>query len=219
MFGNDSRSQPMPLAIDSIRLVYPITNPETGITRDVVINQLKAVPPNMQSPNMTLDRWEHGNKWDRVVPGINVVIPWPEVVAPEFESTKSDTLREQVEDRTFYYNLLSPPMPETVLDELRNKYSKFRTRHEAWYVQKKEAEAAAKRARHETFLSMQTPLQEFHAQKKAEKAAREEPELTDEMLEKLGAIIAQKKEFALSQAGVSEVQAGDASIPPTIPSQ
>ncbi|KAF5012875.1 hypothetical protein FDECE_1093 [Fusarium decemcellulare] len=215
MFGVDSRSQPMPLSIGSIRLVYPITNPETGVTRDVVINQLKAVAPNMKSPNMTLDRWENGKKWDRLVPGINVVIPWPAVEAPEEQTHPGDTIREKVEDRTFYYNLLSPPMPEPVIDELRNKFSKFRTRHEEWYVQQKEAEEAAKRARKETVLSMQTPLQEFHAQQRELRAAQGEPELSDEMLEKLGAIVAQKKEAALQNAGVSQVVDADASIPPT----
>ncbi|KPM45763.1 hypothetical protein AK830_g748 [Neonectria ditissima] len=215
MFGNDSRSQPMPISIGSIRLVYPITNPETGVTKDTVINQLKGVPPNMQSPNMTLERWENGKKWDRVVPGINVVIPWPEVQAPEYSTQSGDTVREQVEDRTFYYNLLSPPMPEQVLDELRNKYSKFRTRHEGWYVQKREAEEAAKKARQDSVLSMQTPLQEFHAMRREIRAAAGEPELTDEMLEKLGAIIAQKKEAALKDAGVTEVaSAKETSIPP-----
>lgn len=216
MFGNDGRSQPMPISIGSIRLVYPLTNPETGVTRDVVVSQLKAVAPNMKSPNMTYERWEYGNKWDRVVPGLNVTIPWPEVKAPENETFAADTVREQVEDRTFYYNLKSSPMPEQVLDELRNKYSKFRTRHEAWYVQKKEAEEAARKALQEAHLSMQTPLDEFHAHQRALKAARGEPELSDEMLEKLGAIIAQKKEIALKQAGVSEVTpASEASIPPT----
>ncbi|KAF4971014.1 hypothetical protein FZEAL_9936 [Fusarium zealandicum] len=215
MFGNDSRSQAMPLSIGSIRLVYPITNPETGVTRDVVINQLKVVPPNMKSPNMTLDRWEHGKKWDRLVPGINVVVPWPEVKAPEYETHPVDTHRAEVEDRTFYYNLLSPPMPDSVVDELRNKYSKFRTRHEAWYVQQKEAEAAASKAQKEPALSMQTPLQEYHAQQRELRAAEGEPVLSDEMLEKLGAIIAQKKEAAFKKAGVSEVAAADASIPPT----
>ncbi|KAF7554412.1 hypothetical protein G7046_g6819 [Stylonectria norvegica] len=204
MFGNDSRSQPMPISIGSIRLVYPLTNPETGITRDVVINQLKAVPPNMSSPNMNFDRWDFGKKWDRLVPGINVIIPWPEVKAPEESTKEGDTIRTQVEERTFYYNLLSPPMPEMVLDELRNKYSKFRTRHEGWYVMQKEAEAAAKKARHETAQSMMTPLMEFHAHQKELKLARGEPELSEEMLEKLGAIIAQKKEEALKMAGVSE---------------
>ncbi|KAF4342988.1 KOW motif containing protein [Fusarium beomiforme] len=213
MFGNDSRSQPMPLSIGSIRLVYPITNPETGVTRDVIINELKAIPPNMKSPNMSFDRWEYGNKWDRIVPGINVVIPWPEVEVPEFETFDGDTVRETVDNRTFYYNLLSPPMPETVIDELRNKFSKFRTRHEEWYVQQKEAEAAAKEAHKESIKSMQTPLEEFHELQREKRAAEGEPELSEEMLEKLGAIIAQRKEAALKKAGVSEVAAASASIP------
>ncbi|KAF4451388.1 hypothetical protein F53441_5654 [Fusarium austroafricanum] len=215
MFGNDSRSQPMPLSIGSIRLVYPITNPETGITRDAIIHELKSIPPNMKSPNMSLDRWEYGNKWDRIVPGINVVIPWPEVEAPEFETFEGDSIREKVEERSFYYNLLSPPMPETVIDELRNKFSKFRTRHEDWYVQQKEMEAAEKQARQESIKSMHTPLQEFHELQREKRAAEGEPELSAEMLEKLGAIIAQRKEAALKKAGVSEVAAGDASIPPS----
>lgn len=204
MFGNDARSQAMPIAISSIRLVYPLVNPETGVTRDVVIHQLKAVPPNMKSPNMTLDRWEHGNKWDRIVPGINVIIPWPEVQVPEQTTHDSDTIREQVEDRSFYYNLLSPPMPENVIDELRNKFSKFRTRHEEWYIQQKEAEEAAKKALKDSHKTMQTPLDEYHAQQR-ELHAGDEVQLSDEMLEKLGAIIAQKKEAALKNAGLSEV--------------
>ncbi|CVK98418.1 hypothetical protein LB506_009334 [Fusarium annulatum] len=218
MFGNDSRSQPMPLSIGSIRLVYPIANPETGVTRDVIINELKAIPPNMKSPNMSFDRWEYGNKWDRIVPGINVVIPWPEVEAPEFETFDGDTIRETVDNRTFYYNLLSPPMPETVIDELRNKFSKFRTRHEEWYVQQKEAEAAAKKAEQESIKSMQTPLQEFHEMQREKRAAEGEPELSPEMLEKLGAILAQRKEAAAlkkKKAGVSQVAAADTSIPPS----
>ncbi|KAG8673558.1 hypothetical protein FPOAC2_07004 [Fusarium poae] len=215
MFGNDSRSQPMPLSIDAIRLVYPITNPETGVTRDVVIHELKAIPPNMKSPNMTLDRWEHGYKWDRLVPGINVVIPWPEVQVPEAESFEGDTIRETVEERTFYYNLLSPPMPENIIDELRNKFSKFRTRHEDWYVQQKETEAMSERARLESVKSMQTPLQEFHEMQREKRAEEGEPELSEEMLEKLGAIIAQRKDAALKKAGVSEVAATDASLSPS----
>ncbi|KAI8715774.1 hypothetical protein NCS52_01085700 [Fusarium sp. LHS14.1] len=214
MFGNDSRSQPMPISIGSIRLVYPITNSETGITRDVIINQLKAVPPNMKSPNMTLDRWEHGKKYDRLVPGINVIIPWPAVEAPEHVTHASDTPREAAENRSFYYNLLSAPMPETVIDELRNKFSKFRTRHEEWYVQQKEYEANVEKAQKDSILSMQTPLQEYHAQQRELRAAQGEPELSDEMLEKLGAILAERKAAALEKAGVSEVVA-DSSIPPT----
>lgn len=205
MFNNPSRSQAMPIAVDSVRLVYPLPDPETGVTRDVVINQLKSVPPNMQSPNMSLDRWQYGNKWDRVVPSLNVTIPWPEVEVPEFEAKAADCVRETVNERTFYYGLLSPPMPEQVLDELRNKYSRFRTRHEEWYVEQKEAEAEAKERQRETVRSMQTPVQEFNEMKREMRGMAGEPELTEEMLEKIGEVMASKKAAALDQAGVSEV--------------
>jgi large subunit ribosomal protein L24 len=163
---------------------------------------------------MTLDRWRYGNKWDRVVPGLNVVIPWPTVEAPEFEAKAADSLRESVEERTFYYGLLSPPMPETVVDELRNKYSRFRTRHEDWYLQQKEAEAEAKQRQRETIRSMQTPVQEFNEMKRAERAMAGEPELTEDMLEKIGEVMAKKKAAALEQAGVSEVSSGTQSPSP-----
>lgn len=203
--GGDSQALPLPISIDAVRLVYPITDPKTGVTRDSIIRELKAIPPNMQSENMTLDRWEHGNKWDRVVPGINVVIPWPEVKVPEFVTQDADTTREQVEDRTFYYNLLSPPMPSPVLDELRNKYSRFRTRHEGWYIAQKMSEVEAKKKRHELLVSMQSPAAELGIRNQEVKAAKGEPELTDEMLEKLGQIIAQTKAASLEDAGVTEV--------------
>ncbi|OAA44265.1 KOW motif containing protein [Metarhizium rileyi] len=205
MFDNPARSQSMPISIGSIRLVYPLTNPETGVTKDVIINQLKAVPPNMQSSNMSLDRWQYGNKWDRLVPGLNKVIPWPEIQAPEFQTTKADTVREQVEERTFYYGLLSPPMPDQVLDELRNKYSRFRTRHEPWYVERKEMEEAAKKGRLEAIKSMQTPLEEFHERQRELRDTEGEPELSEEMLQRIGEHMAAKKSTVLNQAGVSEV--------------
>ena len=211
--GGEIQALPLPISIDAIRLVYPVTDPTTGVTRDRIIRQLKAIPPNMQSENMTLDRWEHGNKWDRVVPGINVVIPWPEVKVPDFVTHDADTPRETVEDRSFYYNLLTPPVPSPVLDELRNKYSRFRTRHEPWYIAKKEAEAAAKKRGHEMLVAMQTPGDEFGAHRKAAKAAKGEPELSEEMLEKLGQIIAQTKATSLEDAGMSEVTTPKASGP------
>jgi large subunit ribosomal protein L24 len=205
MFDSPARSQSMPISVGSIRLVYPLKNPETGITKDVIINHLKAVPPNMQSPNMSLDRWQYGKKWDRLIPGLNLVIPWPEVQVPEFETKKADTVREHVEERTFYYGLLSQPMPELALDELRNKYSRFRTRHESWYIEQKEMEAAAKKGRFEAIKSMQTPLQEFHERQRELRDTEGEPVLSEDMLEKIGEFMAKKKNAALNEAGVSEV--------------
>lgn len=205
MFENPARSQAMPISIGSVRLVYPIRDPETGATRDVVINQLKAVPPNMQSPNMSLDRWQHGKRWDRLVPGLNVVVPWPVVEVPEYEAMKADTAREQVEERTFHYSLLAPPMPEPVLDELRNKFSRFRTRHEPWYVERKELQEEARSRRHSLAASMQTPLDEFHERQRELRDTEGEPELSEDMLERIGRLMVEKKDAALKQAGVSEV--------------
>lgn len=195
---------PMPISVASIRLVYPLTNPETGVTKDTMINQLKAIPPNMQSENMSLDRWEFGNKWDRVIPGLNVVIPWPEVEVPKYEAKDADTPREKVEDRTFYYNLISPPMPVQIIDELRNKYSKFRTRHEPAYIAKKEAEEALKNGNRMLLQSMMTPLDEFHAKQREIKEARGELVLSEDMLEKIGEIIAKTKAVNLENAGATE---------------
>jgi large subunit ribosomal protein L24 len=193
------------LSIGAIRLVYPITDPETGVTKDTIINELKAIPANMESEHMSFDRWEYGNKWDRVATGINVVIPWPEVQAPQHTTHAADTPRDKVEDRSFYYNLLSAPMPTPIIDELRNKYSRFRTRHDQWYIEKKQAEEARVKGAQSMMQSMQTPLQEFHAKQKAIKEARGEPVLTDDMLEKLGQVIAQAKAVSLEDAGVTDV--------------
>ena len=195
----------LPISVGAIRLVYPITNPSTGITKDSIINQLKSIPANMQSENMTFERWEYGQKWDRVVPGINVVIPWPEVKVPSFETYDVDTARDLVEERTFYNNLLSPPMPPQILDQVRGKYSRFRTRHEPWYIAKKEFEANEKKRDHHMLKTMQTPAEELGAANKTKKALAGEPELSEEMLEKLGQIIAQTKATTLEDAGVSEV--------------
>lgn len=220
MLDQPATAMPIPIPIDAIRLVYPVTDAVTGVTRDVVINELRTIPPNMSSPNMSYERWEYGQKWDRLVPGLNVVIPWPEVNVPEFTTTPADTVRDQVEERTFHYSLLSPPMPPNVLNELRNPYSRFRTRHEPWYIAAKEAEEQIKRARLETVKSMQTPLDELHEKKRAEKAARGEPELSEEMLAKLGEFIAKKKEAALNNAGVSEVSSvASQARPPTSSSE
>lgn len=206
-------SNPYPLAADAVRLVYPLKHPETGVIRDVIVNELKPIAPNMASRHMTLERWEHGNKWDRVALGVNVVIPWPEVEAPEYKTYDVDTARDLVEDRTFYYNLTTAPLPNGVIDELRGPYSRFRTRHEAWYIEKKEAEEAARKGLHRMHESMRTPLEELHAKRRAKNLAEGEPELSETMLEKIGQIMARNKAEALERAGMQE--ANSTTLPPS----
>ncbi|CAK7209331.1 hypothetical protein SBRCBS47491_000407 [Sporothrix bragantina] len=199
------------IPIDAIRLVHPLTDPETGRTRDVIIRELRPTAFYRDRPTRRLG-------FARVVPGLNVRIPWPRTAPIEHEDQESDTLRIHAEQVTFVPTLLRPPAPEAVLDELRNQYSRFRTRHTPEYIAAKEAEEAAKKEARKygpalvkgtqpgvSPPSMRTPLEEFHIQQKALRRERGQPELSDDMLEKIGRLMAQSKFSALENAGMSEV--------------
>ncbi|KAG5946225.1 hypothetical protein E4U59_004280 [Claviceps monticola] len=208
MLAQPPQSKAVPVSLSAVRLVYPIPDPATGIVRDTIINQLKHVRANMKSPNMTFERWEYGKKWDRVALGLNMIIPWPKVEPPEVHTSEADTIRTEVEHRTFYHTLLTPPMPEVVIDELRNKYSRFRTRHEPWYIEKRlNYEADSQRAREEGLRAMQTPLDELKEKLRELKASKGEPVLSEDMLEKIGQLMAKNNGEASSRAEASAVTA------------
>lgn len=176
----------MGVPISAVRLVHPVTDPATGITRDVIIRQLAHA-------NVRRDRLTKTTEWDRYVPGLNTIIPWPEKTDPEEVETKADTTRADAQEATFVPTLLRPPMPEALVHELRNRYSRFRTRHESWYLEKKTAEANAEKDAKKGAETMLTPQDEFNRQRKEERRARGQPVLTTEMLEKLGAHMAKNK--------------------------
>ncbi|CAJ2511582.1 Uu.00g072070.m01.CDS01 [Anthostomella pinea] len=186
----------LPIPISSIRLVHPMKDPTTGVTKDVIINQLV-------HGSKLHDRVSGKKAWKRVVPGLNVNIPWPRKGEDSTRDTKADTLRIDVEAKTFVPTLLRPPMPETVIDELRGRYSRFRTRHEPEYIARLEAEAQAKKDRAKLMESMRTPLQELHRAERANNKKKGKPRLTVEMLEKIGEVIAKNRERTLNAAGVS----------------
>lgn len=193
----------IPLPISAVRLVHPLTDPATGRTRDVIIRHLR-------HGRVFVDKVTGRREWTRVVPGLGITIPWPnEEDSPTPDPTRNakeypgaDTLRIDVEERTFVPTLLRPPMPPAVIDELRNRYSVFRTRHDPEYIARKEAEwgaaDAARAARNGRGVvvppEMRTPLMELHLKEKAERKQRPEPVLTEEMLEKIGAVIARSME-------------------------
>lgn len=197
------------MPIQAVRLVHPLRDPETGKVRDVVINEL-------QPRNIVRDKPTGRVTWNRVVPGLNIEIPWPrafeDAERTELEQTlddhECDTLRIDVEEQTFVPSLLTPPMPVEIVDELRNKYSKFRTRHDPEYIARKEEEAAAKIASRKKALTMQTPLKELNAKIREEKKARGQPVLSDEMLEKIGEFMFRaqqaKKGVKANDAGTEE---------------
>lgn len=186
---------PLQVPIQAIRLVHPIVDPETNHTRDVIIKELVPRDVKRDKPTGRLT-------WSRVVPGLNIEIPWPRSFEEEeqkqldsqYVEYPCDTLRIDVEERTWMPTLASPPMPSIVLDELRNRYSKFRTRHEEEYIQKKEDEERRKRiaSGEITPPAMKTPLQELNAKIRAEKKARGQPVLMTPMLIEIGRIMAEE---------------------------
>ncbi|KAI2631913.1 hypothetical protein GGR54DRAFT_581413 [Hypoxylon sp. NC1633] len=177
----------LPIPISAIRLVHPLKDPETGVTRDVIINKLVHV-------GIIEDRITGMKRWSRVVPGLNVAIPWPKKADPEFKDHSCDTLRIIVEEKTFVPTLLRPPMPEAIIDELRHKYSRFRTRHDPAYIARLEAEEQAKKDRSKLMISMRTPLQELHRAERENKKKKGKPRLTIGMLEKIGEVMARNME-------------------------
>ncbi|KAL2265694.1 hypothetical protein VTJ83DRAFT_6794 [Remersonia thermophila] len=183
--------------VSAVRMVHPITDRATGVTRDVIIRELQPV-------DFRVDERNYKKYFARMVPGINVRIPWPKVVKAEPEEYAADTLRIDVEERTFVPTLLRPPVPESVIDELRNKYSKFRTRHTPEYIEEVKQREAEKRADKSgppgAKASMLLPVQELNIQLRKERKQRGQPELTEEMLAKIGEIIARNMPGKVSAA-------------------
>lgn len=191
------RTVEKPVPINSLRLVYPLTDVETGVTRDVIVKKV-------ESSKIWKNRITNRAEWTRWIPGLDIQIEWPEGTRrPEKEDTPGDTLRIDVETKTFVPTLLTPPMPISVIDELRNKYSAFRTRHDPEYIAAKEEEDRLKEEKKNLVLHMQTPLMELNRSKREARNLEPEPELTPEMLEKIGRLIAQKRQLAAEAVGVS----------------
>ena len=164
-----------PIPLSDVRLVAPLPHPETGVVRDVVIKELQTVPQG------------------RIIAGVvpEIRIPYPERKPVEFEDNNIDTLRIEVETKTWVPTLHDPPMPPSIIDELRNKYSKFRTRHDDEYIAKKQEEDyMADVIKTASSRRMITPLKELHRKERMEKKARGKPELSDEMMAKIGEVMA-----------------------------
>jgi large subunit ribosomal protein L24 len=173
------------LPISAVRLVHPVTDYTTNITRDVIIKQLIPI-------RKYVDRPTGRTTFQRLVAGLNIIVPWPKIDPVEHKDHPVDTLRLDVEEKTFVPTLLHPPMPSQILDELRGKYSRFRTRHSDEFIAKVEAnEAERARLKSKTVdPTMRTPLQNLNRQLRQERKALGQPELSEEMLEKIGRVIA-----------------------------
>lgn len=191
---------PKPLSLTEVKLVFPLPDPTTGTVRDVIVKKLI-------NGKIWHDRFTGRKRWTRFIPGLNVVVPWPKVPPQERKDFACDTLRIDVEAKTFVPSLLKPPMPINVIDELRNKYSKFRTRHDEEYITRKTAEEKEAEARKNMATIMKTPLKEANRRERQLKKTKRKGELTKEMLIRIGQVIARKKQLALEDSGLEKVEA------------
>lgn len=169
------RSMEAPVSLSAVRLIYPLAHPETKVVRDVIIKNLIA------DSNI------------RYIPGLGTRIPWPAKEPEKHEDHDDDTLRMEVEAETWVPTLLRPPMPSSVIDELRNKFSVFRTRHDEEYIAKKKAEDAETQRRKSMGAMMRTPIKQLNRKERAEKKARGKPELSEDALARIGQVMAAKQ--------------------------
>lgn len=203
----------MPLS--SVRLVRKLRDPNTGIVADKIVSRLISLPDEKRAEIRadfkagSIDKEEMKKRMKaRTIPGSKEVYgDWLEIPVPEPTEEKKEktdktkehddnTLRYEVEAETFKPDMTTPPIPPSVIDELRNKYSRFRTRHEPFYQLALERCARRKAQRDAWFKSgggmLTLPAQEARRIEREKLKAKGEPTLEREVLERIGEVMANK---------------------------
>lgn len=178
-----------PIPLSAVRLVYPLRDQRTGTFRDVIIKKLERTPASERrkgvDPRYIAD----------TEPQIHIPLPKVEEKKDELPEHEIDTLRIEVEEKTWTPMLNQPPMPPSVIDELRNKYSIFRDRHDDSWVRARETSAAEReKAAREREVMMLTPLEELRRLKKLERSKVMKEPLNSETLMLIGELMARHKE-------------------------
>ncbi|EPS35729.1 hypothetical protein H072_10834 [Dactylellina haptotyla CBS 200.50] len=179
---NPGIDQELPVPYTDVRLVHAVPDPNTGVLRDAVVKKVRIADVRKDI---------HGKKtWTRYIAFTNTTIPWPKKPEPEYKDEECDTRRMDAEERTYIPTLLKPPVPETVIDELRGKYSKFRDRHDREYIEMKMREDEEKKGRMKS--KVVTPLMEINRKIRREKIEKgKKQKLTPNVLEQIGRAMAQ----------------------------
>lgn len=166
----DTISQPMPIPMDDVRHVIALDLENE--TKDHIVQHAYAAGPFLERPS-----YSKLPRYSRYVSGLDIEIPWPTETEPHAEVGEFDTRGNSVTDVTWVPSMDEPPFPSTVIDELRNKYSRFRTRHDEDYVRKMVLkEYQQEYLKSQTLLS---PRNEFLRQRALESAAKKEAELDE----------------------------------------
>lgn len=190
--GNRSvETMEKPISLLHLRLVYPVHNKELRRTRDVVVKKLIA------GHRLWDNRLAGRPLLQRFIPmpdGKPLRVDYPPHNKEQMKEYDIDMRRIDVEQRTFIPTLLGPPMPETVIDELRNKYSVFRTRHEPEYIEKKVAQDAATLEKQKLEkLMLTTPLKEINRKERKLRKKMTKGELSPALLARIGWTMQAKK--------------------------
>ncbi|CAI7642281.1 hypothetical protein N7533_008215 [Penicillium manginii] len=131
---SDVLAQALPVPMDDVRHVIALETGAEGssVTRDHIVKHAYAGAPY-------LERAEYSKipRYTRYITGLDIEIPWPVEENPNYKDGEYDTLRFEVDQETWVPSLDNSPFPSSVLDELRNKYSRFRKRHDPEYVREK----------------------------------------------------------------------------------
>lgn len=164
---------PLPIHIRDVRLVAPLRDNITGKIKDTVVKHLRGGKPFVEPVYGT-----NTPKHTRYIAGLDIPVPWPKDERKDFQAETADTLAVDVNYRSFSPSVLFLPLPDSVVDEIRNKYSWRRTGHTQEYVQQKireDAEEQWKKRRR-----MLLPQQEYWERQAKQKEARGKPEVTKE---------------------------------------
>lgn len=151
----------VPIPVDDVRLV--VTLEDKGQEYEVVAKHVHGSGPFLTRSNTGTPRHT------RYISGENIRIPWPEEnKVDRFVDEEGDTSRKEVEYETWTPSLNGKPFKPSVMDELRNKYSKYRTRHDpAWVEAKRLEDLRAEFLKSRTLL---TPAGEYKAKVAEQKA-------------------------------------------------
>jgi hypothetical protein len=152
-------------------------------------------------------------RYARFIEGLNIPIPWPEADPVQKIDNDVDTLRIEVESQTFMPSLEQAPMPMSVIDEIRNKYSRTRTRHDQEYLEKKGEDLAFQewqsKRRLVTPEKLKLDKMKEEAERRAEEMARRD--LKDKELLELGEMMKQamisKTTYNMAKAKGRQAQA------------
>lgn len=186
VYNQDStiQTREAPIPYSHARLVYPLPDPSDDKLppRDVIVDKLAAY-------NRHFDRFENEEVFERYIEPQHIRIPWPDKLETVYKDEEGDTLGIAVDDQTFTPTLRSFPFPNIVVNELRNPYSIFRTRHEEAYIEKKvqeDIEAEAEKLRTRSLL----PRGARNLATVPNSSGRHRPKMSDQLAAAIGAHMA-----------------------------